>query len=268
MKDFLQYTLITIGQTTIKVESILTLFIFILSIYLFSRFVKKIIYRFPGMDDAKKYSIFSLFRYFIYTLSAVVGMQILGFDITILLAGSAALLVGVGLGIQSLFSDYISGVIILFDNSIKVGDVIEVNQLVCQVLEIKLRTSQVLTRDDKYIIIPNTVLTKNPVINWTHHDVAARFEVTVNVDFSSDIQKVKQILIESVCENSQVLPEPKPFTRFSDFGEFALQFSVFFWTQDVFRVENIKGSIRETMYQKFKEQGIKIPYPQRVIQTI
>jgi small-conductance mechanosensitive channel len=109
------------------------------------------------MDEAKKYSIFSLFTYFFYTICIIIGLQILGFDITLLLAGSAALLVGLGLGIQNLFSDYISGIIILFDNSIKVGYVIEVNQLVCQVQEIKIRTSQVLTRDDKYIIIPNTL---------------------------------------------------------------------------------------------------------------
>ncbi|MFZ1704766.1 MAG: mechanosensitive ion channel domain-containing protein [Saprospiraceae bacterium] len=189
----------------------------------------------------------------------------MGFNITILLAGSAALLVGLGLGIQNLFSDYISGIIILFDSSIKVGDIIEINNIVGKVQEIKLRTSLVLTRDDRYIIIPNTELTKSPIINWTHYDISARFSISVGVAYHSDVHLVKSLILQAVKENEHVLQTPEPFVRFDDFGDSALQFNVFFWAHDVFRVENIKGQIRESITQKFRNNAVEIPFPQRVV---
>jgi small-conductance mechanosensitive channel len=265
MKEFLQYHIIAYGDHVIRVEAVLFLLIFVFAAYFISRIVRKIIYQLHVIDEAKKYSIFSLFKYFYFTMVFMIGLRILGFDVTILLAGSAALLVGLGLGIQNLFSDYISGIIILFDNSIKVGDIIETNKLVCKVQEIKLRTSLVLTRDDKYIIIPNTELTKNPVINWTHHDFSARFGVTVSVDYASPIALVRRLMEEAAKEQPQILAEPVPFVRFSEFGESALTFSLFFWTQDVFRVENIKGFVRESIIEKFRTNNINIPFPQRVI---
>lgn len=265
LQEILHYKVIHFGSIQIRVESILFLLIFIIVSHLFLRFVKKIINRITTLDEAKKYSIFSLFKYFYITICIVLGLQILGFNITLIVAGSAALLVGLGLGIQNLFSDYISGIIVLFDSSIKVGDIIEVDGLVCQVKEIKLRTSLVLTRDDKYIIIPNSNLTKNSIINWTHYGSAARFEVTVGVAYGSDVALVKRLLTEATIENKNTLTSPKPFVRFTDFGESSLNFSVFFWTPEVFRVENIKGEIRESIHEKFKNNRIEIPFPQRVI---
>jgi small-conductance mechanosensitive channel len=110
---------------------------------------------------------------------------------------------GIGLGLQNLFSDFISGIYCL--DSVKVNDVIELNGMVCVVQEINLRTTTVLTRDDKYIILPNTDLTRNQLINWTHSDLASRFEVTVGVDYSSDVKQVMQILKAAVDSQMGVL---------------------------------------------------------------
>mgnify|MGYP002663307730 CR=1 FL=1 len=140
-------------------------------------------------------SIFSLVKYFFLVFATLTGLQIIGFDLSVLIAGSAALLVGIGLGLQNLFSDFISGIIILFDSTVKVNDIIEVNGTVSIVQEINLRTTTVLTRDEKYIILPNSHLTKNELINWTHSSVSSRFEVLIGVDYSSDINQVMQILM-------------------------------------------------------------------------
>jgi small-conductance mechanosensitive channel len=181
------------------------------------------------------------------------------------LGGSAALLVGFGLGIQSLFSDFVSGIILLVDSSVKVNDIIDIDGLVCKVQEINLRTTTVLTRDDKYIIVPNTDLTRNQIINWTHSDLASRFEITVGVDYSSDVNLVMKILKESVDQQEGILRKPAPFVRFTDFADSSLNFSVFFWSEEVFRVENIKSEIRVRIFEMFAESKIKIPFPQRVL---
>jgi small-conductance mechanosensitive channel len=192
-------------------------------------------------------------------------LQLFGFNLSVLVAGSAALLVGVGLGLQNLFSDFVSGIILLVDSSVKVNDVIELNGLVCTVQEINLRTTTVLTRDDKYIILPNSDLTRNQLINWTHSDLASRFEVTVGVDYSSDIHQVIQILKKAVDSQNNVLKEPNPFIRFTDFGDSSLNFSVIFWSEELFRIETTKSDLRIKIFELFKENNITIPFPQRVV---
>jgi small-conductance mechanosensitive channel len=173
--------------------------------------------------------------------------------------------VGVGLGLQNLFSDFISGILLLLDSSVKVNDVIELNEMVCVVQEINLRTTTVLTRDDKYIILPNTDLTRNQLINWTHSDLASRFEVTVGVDYSSDVKQVMQVLKEAVDSQNHVLKQPSPFVRFTDFGDSSLNFSIIFWSEELFRVENIKSEMRIKIFELFKDNNITIPFPQRVV---
>src|SRR5690606_28051204 len=136
------------------------------------------------------------------------------------------------LGIQNLFSDYISGIVILIDNSVKIGDVIEINGTVGTVKEIHLRTSLLLTRDDKYIIIPNTDLTRNELINWTHNEYASRFDVSVGVDYNAEVNLVTRLLLEAAAQDEQILDKPEPFVRLNEFGDSALTFAVYFWVED------------------------------------
>lgn len=227
--------------------------------------LKKAIYKTSRFDVAKKYSIYSLSKYFILVLASIYGLQIVGFNVSVLLAGSAALLVGIGLGLQSIFSDFVSGIIILIESTVKVNDVIEINGVVSVVKEINLRTTTVLTRDDKYIILPNTDLTRNQIVNWTHENVSSRFEVLVGVDYSSDVNQVMDVLKKVVLTQEGIQKEPVPFVRFIRFGDSSLDFSVIFWSEDVFRVRNIKSDLRVKIFNAFKENNISIPFPQRVV---
>ncbi|MEZ4773920.1 MAG: mechanosensitive ion channel [Bacteroidia bacterium] len=265
MKEFLNYTLLEIGNYHISVFSIIQIIIFFLIVFTFLRIIKKAVYRVKKFDLAKKYAIYNLFKYFTLVFSSVVAMQILGFNLSVLVASSAALLVGIGLGLQNLFSDFVSGIILLADNSVKVNDVIQVNGLVCRVQEINLRTTTVLTRDDKFIILPNTQLTGNQLINWTHSHLASRFEVKVGVDYGSDVSLVMRLLKEAAEAQMGVLREPAPFVRFADFGESSLNFTVLFWVEEVFRVETIQSGVRVKIFELFKQNGVQIPFPQRVI---
>lgn len=268
MKDIMNFLLLDIGNVKIKVSTVLLFLIFIIGVYTILFLLKKTIYKIKKIDAGKKYSIYNLIKYIILVFSLIFGLQIFGVNISVVIASSAALLVGLGLGLQYLFSDFISGVILLLDSSIKVDDIIDVKGLVCKVQEINLRTTTVLTRDDKYIILPNTDLTRNQIINWTHSDLNSRFEINVGVDYKSDVKLVMKIMEEVVATHVGIRTEPKPFVRFNNFGDSSLDFTVYFWSEEVFRVENIKSDIRVQLFEEFKNHGINIPFPQRVIRNV
>lgn len=265
MKKFLDYTLFEIDQFQLKVSSILFLILLIIIVKIILQIIKKSLYASSRIDVAKQYSIFNLIKYVIIVFAIVFGFQIIGFNLSLLLAGSAALLVGVGLGLQNIFSDFVSGIILLLESKIKVNDILEVNGLMCRVLEINLRTTTVLTRDDRYIILPNTDLTKNQIVNWTYTDISSRFEVGVGVSYSSDINLVKKILKQVADEQKEVLKSPEPFVRFTEFADSSLNFSVYFWSEEIYSVENIKSDMRTRIFELFAENNINIPFPQRVL---
>ncbi|MDG2431732.1 mechanosensitive ion channel domain-containing protein [Flavobacterium sp.] len=265
MNEIIDYTLFKEGDIDVKVISVIKSLLFIIAVLFVLKLIRKTIYKIDKIDVSKKYSLYNLVRYFVIFISILTGLQLFGFNLSVLVAGSAALLVGLGLGLQNLFSDFISGIILLLDSSVKVHDVIELNGMVCTVQEINLRTSIVLTRDDKYIILPNTDLTRNQLINWTHSERSSRFEVTVGVDYASDVKEVIAILQKAVESQPAVLKEPKPFVRFTDFGDSSLNFSIIFWSEELFRVENIKSDLRIKIFELFKDNIITIPFPQRVV---
>jgi len=270
MTEYLNYTLIESGAyklTSGALISIILLFItvkgilFILKRVLFSFFKKK------GIDESRMQSIYLLVKYFTWTVVMVACLEIIGIHVTILIAGSAALLVGLGLGLQQIFQDLVSGVFILIEGTIKVNDVIELDGMVGKVLSVNLRTSKVVTRDGIVIIVPNHKFIVEKITNWSHNSESTRFKVDVGVAYGSDVDKVKSILLSSTYEHAQVInienPEHEPFVRFIDFGDSALKFELYFWTIDIFHVEFIKSDLRFDIDKKFRQNGITIPFPQR-----
>jgi small-conductance mechanosensitive channel len=265
MNEFLNSTLFSFGDFNLKVASIVKLLLYCAGVFIFLQIIKKAIFKPKKIDISRKLAVYSLIKYVIIVFSVIIALQILGFNLSVLLAGSAALLVGIGLGLQNLFSDFVSGIIILIDSSVKVNDVIEVDGLVCKVQKISLRTTTVLTREDKYIILPNSVLTRNQLINWTHSDIKSRFEISVRVDFSADIFKVMELLKAAAVSHKGVIQHPAPSVRFNEYGDSSLHFLLFFWSEEVFRVENIKSEIRVKIFELFRDNNIRIPLPQSVI---
>jgi len=265
INEILDYSLFTVAKHQFRVITLITLLLFILGVYIFIKVVKKAIFRKSALDLPKKYSLFTIFKYIVVVLAVAIGLQIVGVDITVLLAGSAALLVGVGFGLQTLFGDITSGFILLFDSTIKVNDVIEVDGIVGRVQKINLRTTSVITREDTFIILPNSVITNNNLINWTYSSISSRFEIKVGVDYSSDVKLVMELMEKAVKEQKEVLSHPDPTVRFQEYGDSSLNFSVFFWCDEVFRVESIKSQIRVRLYEYFKENNVEIPFPQRVV---
>ncbi len=214
-------------------------------------------------DDGKKLAFFQIFSYIIWTFIFVMILESHGLNLTLLVAGSTALLVGIGLGLQQSFNDLISGLLILFERTIQVGDVVEVDLVVGRVQEIGLRTSKILSRDHIVMIVPNSKFISERVTNWSHNEHKTRFNISVGVAYGSDTSQVKDLLLECAQECKGVSNTPAAFVRFTSFGDSSLDFELFFWNEDVFYVEEIQSQLRYLVDKKFRDNNITIPFPQR-----
>jgi small-conductance mechanosensitive channel len=221
--------------------------------------------RMDSSNKLKFVSIFKFLKYFIYLIVVIFTMSAAGINVTVLLTASAALFVGLGLALQELFQDIIGGIFIITDKSLLVGDIIEIEGKVGRVIEIKLRTTRALTRDDKVIIIPNHKFISDTIHNYTQNHKMTRESVKVGVAYGSDTVKVKELLLTAVNKQESILDHPKPFVLFEDFGDSALMFGVYFYISDSFIDPGIKSAIRFRIDNSFREHGISIPFPQRVV---
>jgi len=214
------------------------------------------------LDQGKAYAIMQIAKYFIYTITLILVLDTVGVKITVLLAGSTALLVGLGLGLQDAFKDLVAGIILLTERSITASDIVEVDNMVGQVVEIGLRTTQLRTRDDIEVLIPNQRLVNNHIINWSRSNKKTRFAIDVGVAYGSDTRLVEKILKEVATKHSSVLNNPEPYVFFNAFGNSSLDFKLLFFSNYLFRIERVKSEIRFEIDQAFRENGITIAFPQ------
>jgi small-conductance mechanosensitive channel len=263
-----------LSKTIVSTPKIKVFFYHIFVFYLIVTGTKVLIYIIEGyvnrkpasshIEKGKSESIYQIIKYFIYVIAIALFVESLGFNITILIASFSALLIGLGLGIQHIFNDFVSGFIILFDRSIKIGDVVEIDEtLVGQVMKINLRTSMIITRDDVEVIIPNGKFTTENVTNWTHNSIITRFNIVVGVAYGSDVRLVENILIEAAKGNKFIVKKPNPIVHFINFGDSSLDFKLLFYSEDNFRIEKIKSDLRFVIDQKFRDNNVTIPFPQR-----
>jgi small-conductance mechanosensitive channel len=198
----------------------------------------------------------------------LITFHTLGVNVTGIFAASAALLIGIGLALQTLFQDIISGIFILSDQTVHVGDIIELEGKIGRVEEIKLRTTRTVTVDNKVLIIPNHLYLTNSLYNWTQNGTITRESVSVGVAYGSDVQLVKKLLIQAVQSHPEVLSEPEPRVLFTDFGDSSLNFKVAFSLTDSFNARIPSSDIRFEIDRLFRENNVSIPFPQRDIHII
>jgi len=264
-EEILEFKLIEVDKYSISVYNILfivLLFLFLQVIVWAVTFVVNKTAVKHKLDKGQRFTLRKLLQYFLFTIGVVLALENIGINVKILLAGSAALLVGLGLGIQHIFNDLVSGFMILFEGTVQVGDIIEVDSLVAKVEKIDIRTSKVMTRDGNFIIIPNSFLTSNNVMNWSHQMDETRFHLEVGVAYGSDTEKVKRILENTAAAHSGVMEE-RIWVRFKDFGESALIFDLIFWSREKWHIEQVKSELRYSIDRAFREQDVTIPFPQR-----
>ncbi|MDY0342148.1 MAG: mechanosensitive ion channel [Lentimicrobium sp.] len=270
--EILNFGLVEFGKFSLTLLDMLIVFvIFVITISIL-KLLKKYFdrrVRLTKLDKGSAYTIYNLVRYLIWIIFILIVLDAVGVNLNIMLAGSAALLVGLGFGIQHIFNDLVSGVILLMEGNVKVGDIVEIeNDIIGRVTFIGLRTSKINDRNDITTIIPNSKLINEKVINWSNEQSATRFFVKIGVAYGSDVELVTRLLIECSMENTAILTAPAPFVRFYDFGESSLVFQLFFWTDEAFLSEFIKSKLRYAMDKKFREHNIQIPFPQRDIHIV
>ncbi len=265
LNNILEFELLSVGEYSIKVYSlVIVILIFVITKGILW-IIKRALFRkdrTKKLDTGNAYALFQIIRYIIWVIAFGFALESLGISVTVLIAGSAALLVGVGLGLQQTFNDVISGIILLSERSIKIDDVLEIDGDVVQIQEIGLRTSKGLNTDEISIIIPNSLITTNKVINWSHQSEKTRFRIDVGVAYGSDVDLVIKILEESAYEYPDVFDRELTEARFVNFGNSSLDFQVLFFSKNTFRINKVKSDIRRIINRKFTQHNIVIPFPQ------
>ncbi len=264
INDFLQLEILKIGDYKVQVYTLVIILLIFLLTKITVWIIKKALFRKRNneFDHGNAYAIFQIIKYVIWVVSLGLILETVGVKLTVLIAGSAALLVGVGLGLQQTFNDIISGIILLSERSIKIDDILEIDGDVVRIQEIGLRTSKGLNRDEISIIIPNSLITTNKVINWSHQARKTRFRINVGVAYGSDVDLVLRILEESAIEHPDISDAHQIEARFIDFNSSSLDFQLLFFSESVFRIEKVKSDIRKIINRKFIENNVTIPFPQ------
>ncbi|EXJ24462.1 Potassium efflux system KefA protein [Alkalibacterium sp. AK22] len=267
-------TLFVFGDTEITIFLVLTvLFSLILAVKLSNairEYILPTVYEKYGLDRGMQASMNTFFHYLIVTIAVLVAISSIGFDLTSLAVFASVLGVGIGFGLQNVMSNFISGIILLFERPIKVGDRVIVDNTIADVEEIGMRATVVRTRLHERMIIPNSYFLEEKFVNRSYADTRLRLAVSIGVAYDSDVALVKQLLHESVVELREekwnnILLEPEPRVFFEDFGDSSLDFTVWFWIdmQSEEREFRIPSDMRFKIFEKCNQKGIEIPFPQR-----
>jgi small-conductance mechanosensitive channel len=268
LRQIFNSTLFNLGETEFSLLSIIILVISIFLVFYLSGKIKnvlvdRILTRYQ-LELGIRQAIGTIVKYLITVLGLLIIIQSVGIDLSTLSILAGALGVGIGFGLQNVTDNFISGIIILFERPIKVGDRIEVNNVYGDVIEINARSTTIVTNDNINIIVPNSEFISKTVINWSHTDRKVRFRFAVGVSYKEDPAVVRHLLLQVADENDGVLKTPPPDVWFDAFGESSLDFYLSIWTTDyINRPMILKSQLYFAIFQKFKENGIEIPFPQR-----
>ncbi|MFT4683628.1 MAG: small-conductance mechanosensitive channel [Flavobacteriales bacterium] len=265
INQILESEIFTFGTYTLKVSQLASILMIIVVTKSMLWVIKKAFFhknKFSKIDAGSSYALLKFIKYVVWIIAIALVLESIGVKVTLLLAGSAALLVGIGLGLQQTFNDVISGIILLSERSIEVGDVLEMDSDLVIIESIGLRTSKAMNRDDISVIIPNSLITTSKVINWSHQSHQTRFKINVGVAYGSDVDLVIKILEESAFEHTEIHDRRLIEVRLLSFGSSSLDFQLLFFSANIFRIGKMKSDIRRIINKNFTENNIVIAFPQ------
>lgn len=268
IKQIWYFDLLHFENMTLRVYHLFGVLLVILMTRLVLYFTNKIVRRQidkKHLDQGRTLALYQIFKYIIVLTAIFIGFDVVGIQLTLLLGGAAALLVGVGLGLQTTFNDIISGIVILFERSVAIGDILEVDKILGRVVDISIRTSEIETFDNISLIIPNSKIVGESVINWTHNRQSTRFTITVGVSYGSDVRLVEKLLYEVAKEHPEVDQARASEVFFQDFGDSALIFDLKFYSNTLSSLMKVRSDLRFAIEDKFNKNKVVIAYPQRDI---
>jgi len=271
VEKVIYYPLVTLSGTPVTLAAILIA----LFIFLAFRSVAQVIgfairegLKRHGQAEGVAAAIAQITRYILVFLGLAISLNTIGVNVNALIAGSAGLLVGIGLGLQNVTSNFVSGLIVLIERPVKKGDEIQIGDVSGTVVEIGLRATQILTRDEVTLLIPNMELIAGRVVNQSVPSPRMRTRIRVGVAYESDIDLVRETLLEVASAHEKVLEEPAPTVRLEGFGESSLDFALLCWIPDAPIDDEVASDIRFAIIAAFREKGIGIPYPQHDVRVV
>lgn len=268
--DIFTTSLFQLGDSNISLGTLFYfIFGFILLSYLARRFRDLLVDRLllkANVEKGARNSIGLIARVLFMFIGSIVIIQAAGIDMSSLSLLAGALGVGIGFGLQNITDNFISGIIILFEKPIKVGDRIVVGNTEGDVINISVRATTILTNENVSIIVPNSEFISSRVINWSHNDRNIRFDLPVGVSYNEDPEKVKSILLQVATKNKNVLKNPEPIVFFDAFADSSLNFTLGVWTSTYTdKPRKLKSELYFDIFDQFRKNSIEIPFPQRDI---
>ena len=261
----------SIGQTRISaylmIKALITIMLFFLITGVLSEFGEKRIKSIKGIHSSNKALINKAFHIFIYFFGFIIALNILGIDLTAFAIFSGAIGIGIGFGLQKITSNFISGLILLFEKSIENGDMVELSDGTYGLIrKTSARYTLLETFEGREMMIPNEDFIINRVTNWTFNNRRGRLELNIGVAYESDIEKVMELILEAAKEHPRCMDEPGPSCYLKEFGDSSVNFMLFFWVEDVSSGRyRAQSDVMMRVWKKFKEHNISIPFPQRDI---
>ena len=270
---WLNYPLIRLGDATLTILVVLKVIFWVFAVLvanvLIRRFLLKRLLARTHFDAGLRFAITRIFGYTFVTLGFYVALVVNGVDLSSLAVVAGALGIGVGFGLQNLVANFVSGLVLLAERPVAVGDRIEVAGVAGRVTKISIRSTVVLTNDNISIIVPNSDLTSHPITNWSHGDPRVRVRLPVGVAYGTDVERLRATLLAVADEDSHVLKAPAPAVYFDGFGDSALNFELAVWTQEMIHSpRRFRSNLNFAIDRKLREAGIEIPFPQRVVHTV
>lgn len=270
---FLSVTTFTFGATTISALAIITgvtsMIVLIWASLLVSSIIETKLRESPTVTPSARVLLSKLIRIVLVVLAFLFAMSSMGIDLTALAVFGGAIGVGLGFGLQKVVSNFISGVILLLDKSIKPGDVIEISGTYGRINKLAARYTSVISRDGREHLVPNEDIITQPVINWTFSDKKVRQHLPVNVSYNSDLEKAMALMMEAATESPRVIKSPESRVLIKGFGDNGIDLELRMWIRDSENgVSNIASEVYLAIWNKFNAGGIEFPYPQRDIHIV
>jgi small-conductance mechanosensitive channel len=268
LHTFLSFPLLTLAGGTVTPASIgVAATVFASALFIASmstRSLRKLLAA-RGFSTGSQFAVAKIVRYILIALGSMIAAESMGVKLDALLAASTVLAVGIGFGMQNITQNFISGLILLIEQPVRKGDFIKAGDTVGVIEDIGLRATRIVTRDEVALIVPNSRLITEAVVNHSQPTLKVRIKINVGVAYGSDVPKVRETLLKVTESDTHVLHDPKAEVRLEDFGDSALQFSLLVWIPDARLDLRVASDLRFEIEEAFREANIELPFPQRDI---
>lgn len=265
--ELLTTTLFQLQQTPVTLLSVIIFLVFIIGSILIGGIVRRsllnrVLPRFE-IERGLQYTLSRVTYYLIITLGLIISFQFIGLDLSSLAVIFGLLSVGIGFGLQNITNNFISGLIVLFERPISVGDRVEVGGVEGDVMEINIRSTKIRTLNNISIIVPNQEFVGSNVINYSHGDPTYRLDLSVGVSYSSDLDTVLEVLHKVANDHPDVMRTPEPEVHLKGFGDSSWNMQLRLWVSDVKQYRHIRNDVNQAIVRAFRENNVEIPFPQR-----